>query len=539
MNTNIRAADCDVLVVGAGPTGLTLAAHLLARGIHTRVIDKDPGTPRLSRAIGIAPRTLETLDMMGIADRFLDEGHRVRAISLYTAGRRLLGINMTHSGSAYPFLLHLPQHRTEALLRARVAELGGSIETGNELRELTAGHDTVGALVRDVTGHEHTVTAGFVVGCDGAHSRVRHLLGAPFTGQPYPWDWVLADAHLDWAGSPNEVHVFTRPDGLPMVCVPITPQLWRVSLPTPGDRGGVPPTLDEVRALVNERGPGGMTASDPQTLSTFRCQIRSTSVYRRGRALLAGDAVHIHSPAGGQGMNTGILDATNLAWKLALVVSGRAPDALLDSYGTERAPVAAQVLGFTQRIVRFGTQPPSLKRTVRNAVLPALRLPAVQRRLAGRMSQTLVRYPDGPLTQPSRLGGLPRPGTRVLNIDVSTADGQQTLHAVLRRCRHILLVTGEPPAELAPYLDRIELVNAPLGQPHSWVLVRPDGYVAAVGNDNDTSPFFRYLDHLTPPTATAQHADRSGNGDQSCPTTRRPDRDACEVAGTGRPGEDS
>ena len=187
-----------------------------------------------------------------------------------------------------------------------------------------------------------------------------------------------------------------------------------------------------------------MTASDPQTLSTFRCQIRSTSVYRRGRALLAGDAVHIHSPAGGQGMNTGILDATNLAWKLALVVSGRAPDALLDSYGTERAPVAAQVLGFTQRIVRFGTQPPSLKRTVRNAVLPALRLPAVQRRLAGRMSQTLVRYPDGPLTQPSRLGGLPRPGTRVLNIDVSTADGQQTLHAVLRRCRHILLVTGEP-----------------------------------------------------------------------------------------------
>ena len=216
-----------------------MAAHLLARGIHTRVIDKDPGTPRLSRAIGIAPRTLETLDMMGIADRFLDEGHRVSAISLYTAGKRLLGINMTHSGSAYPFLLHLPQHRTEALLRARVAELGGSIETGVELLDLTAGQDTVGAKVRDVTGHQYTVTAGFVVGCDGAHSRVRHLLGAPFTGQPYPWDWVLADAHLDWPGSPNEVHVFTRPDGLPMVCVPITPQLWRVSLPTPGDRGGV------------------------------------------------------------------------------------------------------------------------------------------------------------------------------------------------------------------------------------------------------------------------------------------------------------
>ena len=189
MNTYIRTTDCDVLVVGAGPTGLTLAAQLLARGIRTRVIDKDPGLPRLSRAIGIAPRTLETLDMMGIADRFLDEGHRVRGISLYTAGKRLLGIDMAHSGSAYQFMLHLPQHRTEALLRARVAELGGSIETGVELFDLVAGQDTVGARVRDVSGREHTDTAGFVVGCDGAHSRVRHLLEAPFTGQPYPWDW--------------------------------------------------------------------------------------------------------------------------------------------------------------------------------------------------------------------------------------------------------------------------------------------------------------------------------------------------------------
>ena len=420
MTANDSSNECDVLVVGAGPTGLTLAAQLLARGIRTRVIDKDPGTPRLSRAIGIAARTLETLDMMGIADRFLDEGHRVRGMSVYARGRRLIGVDQAHNGSAYPFVLHLPQSRTEALLRARVAELGGSVETGVELVDLTATRESVNARVRDVTGRHQVVTAGFVVGCDGAHSRVRHLLGAPFTGQPYPWDWVLADASLDWRGSPGEVHVFLRPEGLPMVCVPITPELWRISLPSPGDRGGEAPTLEEVQHLVDERGPGGIGVCRPQTLTTFRCQIRSTPVYRQGRVLLAGDAVHIHSPAGGQGMNTGILDATNLAWKLALVVSRQAPDRLLDSYGAERAPVAAQVLRFTQGVVRFGTATGSLHRAVRNSALPALRVPAVQRRLAGRMSQTRVSYPDGPLTRPARFRGLPGPGVRMSDVPVRT-----------------------------------------------------------------------------------------------------------------------
>jgi 2-polyprenyl-6-methoxyphenol hydroxylase-like FAD-dependent oxidoreductase len=225
---------------------------------------------------------------------------------------------------------------------------------------------------------------------------VRHLLAVPFLGQPYAWDWLLADARLDWCGRPDEVHVFTRPDGLPLLCVPITAHLWRLSLPTPGDRGGTPLTLQEIQALVDERGPGRIAVSDPETLTCFRCQIRSTPAYRRVRVLLAGDALHIHSPAGGPGMNTGMLDATNLAWKLALVVGGRASGTLLDSYGQERGPVAARVLGFTQSMVQFGTTARSLKRTLRDASLPVFRVPSVQRRLAGRMSQGAVSYPDKP-----------------------------------------------------------------------------------------------------------------------------------------------
>jgi len=508
MSTTTFRADCDVLVVGAGPTGLTLAAQLLARGVRTRIIDKDPGTPRLSRAIGIQPCTIEALDMMGIADRFLDAGHRVRGVAVYAGTRRLVGIDMAHSGSAYRFQLHLPQQRTEALLRERVAELGGAVEPGLELVSFTDEGDLVTATVRDVTGREHEVSAAFLIGCDGAHSRVRHLLDISFVGQPYPWDWLLADAHLDWAGRPDEVHVFTRPDGLPLACIPITEQLWRLSLPMPGDRGGTPPTLGEIQALVDERGPRRMVVSDPETLTCFRCQIRSASVYRRGRVLLAGDAVHIHSPAGGQGMNTGMLDATNLAWKLAVVVGGRAPDKLLDSYGQERGPVAAQVLGFTQNMVRFGTAARSLQRTLRDASLPAFRLPLVQRRLAGRMSQVAVGYPNSPLTRRGHVGGLPKPGARMPNLEVSTPDGPGTLHAALRGGRHVLIVSGRPAdaVALGPYRDLVDIVTVPPGRRRATALIRPDGYLAAAGTAADTAAIRGYLQDLAGTTTRAAHA---------------------------------
>jgi 2-polyprenyl-6-methoxyphenol hydroxylase-like FAD-dependent oxidoreductase len=342
-----------------------------------------------------------------------------------------------------------------------------------ELTDLDQDGDVVAARLRDLTGLEHQVTASFVVGCDGAHSRVRHLLNAPFLGQPYPWDWLLADVHLDWKGRSDEVHVFARPDGLPLACIPISGRLWRLSLPTPGDRGGRAPTLDEIQSLVDERGPGGMVVSDPEVLTSFRCQLRSTSVYRRGRVLLAGDAVHVHSPAGGQGMNTGILDATNLGWKLAAVLAGRAPDGLLDTYGLERRPVAEQVLGFTQTLVTFATAGRSLRRTVRNAVLPAFRLPPVQRRLAGRMSQVAVRYPGVRANRSFLVRGLPRPGDRMPDVPVTTPDGPTSLYAALRAGRHVAVVS-----------------------PRWRILVRPDGYVADVGRAGDGEPAASWNTHV-------------------------------------------
>jgi 2-polyprenyl-6-methoxyphenol hydroxylase-like FAD-dependent oxidoreductase len=499
MNATTSTPDCNVLVVGAGPTGLTLAAQLLARGIPTRIIDKDPGTPRLSRAIGIGARTLETLNAMGIVERFLDEGHRTRGISVYSGNRRLVKIDMAYSGSRYRFQLHLPQQRTEELLRERVAELGGGVERGMELVDISEDGDGVVATVHDGTGRVSRITAGFLVGCDGAHSRVRHLLDVPFLGQPYPWDWLFADARLDWSGRSDAVHVFAHPNGLPLACVPITPHLWRLSLPTPGDRGGVPPTLEEIQTLVGERGPGGMAVSDPETLTCLRCQIRSTSTYRRGRVLLAGDAVHIHSPAGGQGMNTGMLDATNLAWKLALVVGGHTTDTLLDSYGEERRPVATEVLRFSQSLVQFATAPRSLKRTARDAALPAFRLPPLQRRLARRMSQTSVSYPNSPLARPGRVAGLPEPGQRMPDVEVDGPHGPGTLYAALRSGRHVLI--GEPGTETGvaggPYRELVDVCSARSATRGGTALVRPDGYVAAVGTAGEMASILGYLRDLS------------------------------------------
>ena len=212
MTTNTSSADCQVLVVGAGPTGLTLAAQLLARGIRTRIIDKGAGPAPQSRALGIHARTLELLDTMGLADTFIERGHRASHLRMYAGTRKLLDLNLANNGSRYGFVLHLPQRETELLLRARVQELGGTIEQGVELLSLAERGDAVDATLRDGAGHEVDISAGYVVGCDGAHSRVRHELGLAFDGQPYPQDWLLADVALEGAGSDDAVHFVLPPE---------------------------------------------------------------------------------------------------------------------------------------------------------------------------------------------------------------------------------------------------------------------------------------------------------------------------------------
>jgi 2-polyprenyl-6-methoxyphenol hydroxylase-like FAD-dependent oxidoreductase len=504
--------DCQVLVVGAGPTGLVLAADLLARGISTRIIDKGDGASLETRAIAVHARALEVLDHMGLAERFVDHGQAVRWFTFYTDGKPRVSLDLARNGTRFPFMLDIPQHQTETLLRARVAELGGVIEQRTELTALADEPGGVTATVQGADGQPRQIRAGYAVGCDGAHSRVRHELGLPFRGHPYPQDWLLADVRLDWARPENEVHAFFRADGTPLICFPMRGHRWRLVVPFAGDRPPGPPDLAEIQQLVGQRAPEPVIASEPTWLASFNCHRRSTDVYRRGHVLLAGDAVHIHTPAGGQGMNTGITDAQNLGWKLALVADGRAPDPLLDTYGAERQPVAEQVLGLTHALVRFGTMAHPAKRALRDAIIPAaFGAGPVHRRAVRRLTQVSVAYPASSLTRADRGRGRPRPGQRVPDIEVLTAEGPSTLFTVLRGGRHVIVVRGpapdSPPANpaLDPYRDLVEVVTwgsadarAFRGtRPGSVLLVRPDGYLAARARPDKLEAVLGYLQELS------------------------------------------
>ena len=271
-----------------------------------------------------------------------------------------------------------------------------------------------------------------------------------------------------------------------------------------GDRGGQPPTFAEIQELVAERSPRPIQISDPEWLASFRCHLRSASSYRRGRVLLAGDAAHIHSPAGGQGMNTGMMDAHNLAWKLALVADGRAPDALLGTYGHERVPAASDVLELTDKIVGLLTMRSRAKRAVRDTVIPVMsRMPTVQRRGARKLSQLSLAYPSGLLVQPGGHGRGPKPGHRFPDLEVSSEHGPARLYHLLGRGRHLLIVSGTEvrgaleAAGAGRYAEFVHVVGGDLRS--GFALVRPDGILAVRGSAGDTHHVVDYLHRLYGP----------------------------------------
>ncbi|MFT8775509.1 MAG: FAD-dependent monooxygenase [Gluconacetobacter liquefaciens] len=484
-----------VLVVGAGPVGLTMAAELARYHVPVRIIDQSQGRTDKSRALAVWPRTLECLAASGCLDAFLATGLRADAIGIHTGSRRIGRIAFDQIASPFNLLLVIPQSETERLLETHLASLGGKVERNTELTAFTDTPEGVTCRVRHASGENEEIDASWLIGCDGAHSFVRRTLGMAFEGDTLSTGFLIADVHLTgFAIPPNELAIFWHPDGALMV-FPISPGRYRI-IADIGTVSGQPPNLGQVQSIMDRRGPGGVTLSDPAWLSHFGVNERTVRDYRAGRVFLAGDAAHIHSPAGGQGMNTGMQDAFNLAWKLALVEQGKANPALLDSYSRERSPVARQILAESGRLTRLVLLRNPLAQRLRGFLAHRmLGFPDVQRAIVNRLSGIAIAYPDSPLNAGSAQGLRgPSPGQRFMpDLPIAVRDAARfTLWATDDTEARTLI--GRYPSLLDPHL------RTPPDGKGSW-LVRPDGYVAATSRAGKWSPIEAALSKIVAKTA--------------------------------------
>jgi 2-polyprenyl-6-methoxyphenol hydroxylase-like FAD-dependent oxidoreductase len=377
--------DTDVLVIGAGPSGLTLAASLVKKGVATTVVDAQAAGANTSRAAVVNARTLEVLDSLDVSRRLVKEGVQAPRFTIRDGRRLLIPVDFSVLPTEYPYSLMVPQATTERLLLDRLTELGGRVIRPKTLRSVTQDADGATATFED----GDVIRARYVVGADGIHSTVREQAGIGFEGGAYQESFALADVRLSGEVPADEVILFWAKAGLTVVA-PLPGDIFRIVAPVA--EAPEEPSAEFIQQILDERGLGAgrMVVTEVIWGSRFRIHHRVADTYRAGRLLLAGDAAHVHSPAGGQGMNLGIQDGVALADALAAVLGG-APDSVLDEYSAARRPIAQQVVEMTDRLTRLATLPRAA-RPVRNVAIRAVgRIPAVQRALAMRLSGLVYR----------------------------------------------------------------------------------------------------------------------------------------------------
>jgi 2-polyprenyl-6-methoxyphenol hydroxylase-like FAD-dependent oxidoreductase len=376
--------DTDVLVIGAGPTGLALAASLVARGVSTTVVDRQAAGANTSRAAVVNARTLEVLEGVDVARRLVKEGVEAPRFTIRDRGRTLIPIDFSGLPTEYPYSLMVPQSTTERLLLERLEELGGSVQRPRSVTAIDQDPDGVTATFED----GGVVRARYVVGADGIRSIVRQQAGIDFEGSVYDESFVLADVKLTGDAPHDQVILYWATAGLTVVA-PLPDGTYRIVAPVADAPEA--PSAEFVQQILDTRvGANRLEVTAVIWGSRFRVHHRVADTFRAGRLLLAGDAAHVHSPAGGQGMNLGIQDAVALAHALAAVLDG-APDSLLDEYSDTRRPIAKDVVAMTDRLTRLATLPRAA-RPIRNAVIGlAGRVPAIRLALARRLSGLVYR----------------------------------------------------------------------------------------------------------------------------------------------------
>jgi 2-polyprenyl-6-methoxyphenol hydroxylase-like FAD-dependent oxidoreductase len=467
-----RAIDIDVLIVGAGPVGLFLANECARRSLRWRLVEAHPTQSVYSKALAIFPRTLEILDMAGLVEPFMEVANRVTSVVIAAHGRRLAHMRFAPEESPYPLIAMVPQDVTERLLVEQLERQGGAVEYETSFVSAVQGDDGV-SVVLDRKGQRLELTAAFVVGCDGAHSTVRHLLKLPFEGAQYDTLFMLADVQTNESWPADQLQLCPSEFG-PVAVFPMSATRRRI-VATIENAQGDAPSLALVQKILRQRAPTGIEARALHWSSYFRVHHRQTGQLRVGRIFIAGDAAHVHSPFGGQGMNTGLHDVWNLVWKLDLVLHGRGNDGLLESYSAERRPVIKHVIETTDFLTKALGTPNKLAQTLRDAVIPMVsRLAPFQHAFVQRLSELGVAYRGSPIVEGA--------GKRYFDDSLRGGDGI--------RSRFLLVCDDaadpsirEAAKELAGSFH--DVVELRFGPRRGVTLVRPDGYSAYSADTQD------------------------------------------------------
>jgi 2-polyprenyl-6-methoxyphenol hydroxylase-like FAD-dependent oxidoreductase len=511
--------NTDVLIVGAGPTGLMLANQLARRGVRTLIIDRNSGPVRETRALGVQARTLEIYAKLGVIERALALGKSGVGGNIWAQGRRAARLSLGDAGEGatpYPYILILGQDDNERILGAHLNTLGVSVQWNNELIGLDQQADHVTASLKRADGTIFSVSARWVAGCDGAHSAVRKLTGIAFPGAPYEHVFFVADVVCTGSMVPDELNVYLWRKGFHLFFPMRGDNHWRIV-------GIVPPNVRQADVTLADVMPSMRDEAGPQLaieacdwFATYRIHHRGAAQFRKGRCFVLGDAAHIHSPVGAQGMNTGLQDATNLAWKLALVVAGKAQPSLLDSYEEERLPVAQRLLDTTDRAFRLVVSDSwfaGLFRTAIMARLAALMLKSKRlQRMAFRVvSQIGITYRGSRLSRSHGTlpAGAPQAGDRFpwLRLTLRPDGPMEDCLRAWSDTAFNLILFGQalPEGETIAASELVqvhvvpsdadnerELARAQIAQP-SFYLIRPDGHVGLCGERVTADAVREYL----------------------------------------------
>jgi 2-polyprenyl-6-methoxyphenol hydroxylase-like FAD-dependent oxidoreductase len=501
----------QVLVVGAGPVGLVAACEFARRGVPVRIVDKLTTPTTESREILVHSRSLEMFDRMGIVDELMGTGVKTHGMRMRADDRELAHVTFDDVDSPFPFSITTAQTETERVLTQRLQQLGVGVERGVELTGLIQDSSGARATVARPDGTSQDIEATWIVGADGAHSTVRELVRTHLVGSFKGELFLLGDVEAKHDLDPSSMYTYFVPAG-PLLVFPMRGQRMRLIAQT--DSSGEA-TQERMQKLVDERC-GVITITESHWLTEFEIHHAQVPAYRHERAYLAGDAAHVHSPAGGQGMNTGMQDAFNLAWKIAETMGGRGGDRLLDSYHAERHPVAAQVIEFSTRLTNIGTMDNATVKWIRDRVAHAATgFAPIRHMLADWLEETTIGYRKSPVISDRHAHHAKvRAGDHAPHIDGAVGD---TLRTVLRSASGHVVLTIAAPDETAPMAasdgavrvlvaddsdqaagydavvaDPARSVAARYALPHGGLaVIRPDGYLGLVGGrDADVAEYF-------------------------------------------------